>query len=135
MELKDKEVLKEKLKFAYAPYSNVHVAALAIDDKGNFYYGVNVENAAYPSGLCAERSALFGSVVQGAQIGNFKELHIISNLNKILYPCGACRQVMSQFLANDAKVVLHSTNLLEEKVFTMEQLLPGGVKDADIIPD
>ncbi|ENY68479.1 Cytidine deaminase [Metamycoplasma auris 15026] len=132
MELKDKEVLKEKLKFAFAPYSGVHVAALAIDDKGNHYYGVNVENAAYPSGLCAERAALFGSVVHGAAIGSFKELHIISNLNKILYPCGACRQVMLQFLKNDAKVVLHSTNLQEERIFIMDELLPGGVKDSDI---
>ncbi|ENY54081.1 cytidine deaminase [Metamycoplasma alkalescens] len=133
MELKEKEILRKKLDYAYAPYSKVKVAALAIDAKCNKFYGVNCENAAYPSGLCAERAALFSSVVHGIEMGTFKEIHIISNLNKILYPCGACRQVMSQFLENDAKIILHSTDFLEEKVFTMEEMLPGGVKSEDII--
>ncbi|BAP39790.1 cytidine deaminase [Metamycoplasma canadense] len=128
-----KELLREKLKYSYAPFSKVQVAALAIDELGNEYYGVNCENAAYPSGLCAERSALFSSVVKGAKVGSFKELHIISNLNKVLYPCGACRQVMIQFLEPKAKIILHSTDLKTELVFTMDELLPGGVKDEDIV--
>ncbi|WP_330463640.1 cytidine deaminase [Metamycoplasma gateae] len=128
-----KELLKEKLNYSYSPFSKVRVAAVAIDKNGNEYYGVNCENAAYPSGLCAERSALFGSVVHGAEVGTFKELHIISNLNKVLYPCGACRQVMSQFLLSNAKIILHSTDLKQELTFTMEELLPSGVKEEDII--
>ncbi|AZZ65759.2 cytidine deaminase [Metamycoplasma phocicerebrale] len=127
-----KELLKEKLNFSYSPYSKVKVAALAIDDKGNEYYGVNCENAAFPSGLCAERSALFGSLAYGAKVGSFKEIHIISNLNKILYPCGACRQVMSQFLKSNGKIILYSTDLKEEKVFYIQDILPNGVKEEDI---
>ncbi|MGX9358787.1 MULTISPECIES: cytidine deaminase [unclassified Mycoplasma] len=129
----NKELLKEKLNYSFAPYSKVKVAALAIDKLGNEYYGVNCENAAYPSGLCAERSALFGSVAYGAEVGTFKEIHIISNLNKILFPCGACLQVMSQFLDKDSKVVLHSTDLTEERQFSMNQLIPSAVKNEDII--
>ncbi|KJV91065.1 Cytidine deaminase [Mycoplasmopsis arginini] len=129
-----KEILKEKLNYSYAPFSKVKVAALAIDKNGKEYYGVNCENAAYPSGLCAERSALFGSVAYGAEVGSFQEIHIISNLNKLLYPCGACLQVMSQFLDKNAKVILHSTDLLEEKSFLIKDLIPGAVKPEDIMP-
>lgn len=89
------EELKNKLKYSFSPYSHVQVACCAIEENGKEYWGVNTENAAFPSGLCAERSALFGSVAYGARVGNFKEIHIISNLSKLLYPCGACAQVIS----------------------------------------
>ncbi len=78
--------LKELLKYAYCPWSHFQVAAIAISEEGKEYPGVNVENAAFPSGLCAERSALFGSVAHGAKVGTFKEIHIISSSNEIISP-------------------------------------------------
>ncbi|MBN4089735.1 cytidine deaminase [Mycoplasma enhydrae] len=127
-----KETLKQKLDLAYSPFSKVKVAAAAIDENNKEYYGVNCENAAYPSGLCAERSALFGSVAYGAKVGAFKEIHIISNLNKYLYPCGACRQVMYQFLKPNAKVILHTTDSKDSLELSIEELLPNGVVNEDI---
>ncbi|WP_373434777.1 cytidine deaminase [Metamycoplasma equirhinis] len=126
------QTLKSKLKYAYGPYSGVKVASVAIDSKGKEFYGVNCENAAFPSGLCAERAALFSSVVKGANIGDFKEIHIISNLSKVLYPCGACLQVISQFLKSDAKVCLYNYDLSDQKVYTLNEIMPYGVRDCDI---
>ncbi|TPE57144.1 cytidine deaminase [[Mycoplasma] falconis] len=128
----DKKVLQQKLDYAYGIYSGVKVAACAIDKNGKEYFGVNCENPAFPSGLCAERSALFSSVVDGAEIGSFKEIHVISNLNKILYPCGACVQVLTQFLKKDAKVVLYNANLTQQKEYLLSDIFPYGVRDEDI---
>ncbi len=129
MEIKE---LKNKLNYAYGIYSGVKVASCAIDKDGREFFGVNCENAAFPSGLCAERSALFGSVVHGSHIGEFKEIHIISNLNKVLYPCGACVQVITQFLKRDAKVFLYNNDLSETKEYFLYEIFPYGVRDEDI---
>ncbi|WP_412031343.1 cytidine deaminase [Metamycoplasma buccale] len=126
------KTLKEKLKLSYCPYSNVQVASVAIDDKNNEFYGVNCENAAFPSGLCAERSALFSSVVQGAKIGSFKEIHIISNKEHILYPCLACMQVITQFLKPNGQVYLYNYSLTKTEKHYLKEMVPFQVKDEDI---
>ncbi len=127
------EELKNKLKYSFSPYSHVQVACCAIEENGKEYWGVNTENAAFPSGLCAERSALFGSVAYGARVGNFKEIHIISNLSKLLYPCGACAQVISQFLKPDGDVYLYSFDLKQQKHYKMKDILPFAVASKDIV--
>lgn len=124
--------LKELLKKAYAPYSNFQVAACAIDEEGNEFYGVNVENAAYPSGLCAERSALFGSIAYGGKVGKFKEIHIISKKEGIISPCAGCRQVFVELMKNDAKVYQYSNDTKQVRVNTVEELVPYSVKESDI---
>lgn len=89
---------KELLKDAYAPYSHFHVSAVASLSNGEIVIGTNQENIAYPSGLCAERVALFSV---GANFPNetIDTLAITANgdlvdKNAILSPCGACRQVI-----------------------------------------
>ncbi|WP_426461573.1 cytidine deaminase [Mycoplasma hafezii] len=124
--------LRALLEKSYAPYSNFRVAAIAIDQDGKEHYGVNVENAAYPSGLCAERSALFGSVAYGGQVGKFKEIHIISQKNEIISPCAGCRQVMTEFLPADAKVYQYSNDGLQIRVNTVDELVPFGIRSEDI---
>jgi cytidine deaminase len=76
---------------AYAPYSNFHVGAAALLRDGRVITGVNVENAAYPLGVCAERCALSHAVVEGARPGDVKAVAITAS------PCGGCRQWLAEF--------------------------------------
>lgn len=96
--------LKELLNKAYAPYSNVNVAAILKTKDGKTFEGVNIENAAYPSGICAERAAIFTAVTAGAKPGDFVSIDITSSLEQKLYPCSGCRQVMAEFFNKDTKV-------------------------------
>jgi cytidine deaminase len=86
---------------AYAPYSHFYVGAAVLLEDGTIVLGNNQENAAYPSGLCAERTALFaaGANYPGKRV---MKLAIAARSNDYtvdspIYPCGACRQVMSEF--------------------------------------
>lgn len=126
------EKLKELLNYSYCPWSHFKVAAIAIDEKGNEYYGVNVENAAFPSGLCAERSALFGSVAYGGKIGTFKEIHIISSGEDFVSPCAGCRQVMTEFMQDDAKVYQYNGKGDKYRVNLLKELVPFPIRSEQI---
>ena len=76
---------------AYAPYSNYLVGAVALARDGRVFEGVNVENAAYPLGVCAERSVLSRAVVEGARPGDIEAVGITAS------PCGGCRQWFTEF--------------------------------------
>ena len=76
---------------AYAPYSNYHVGAVALTDDGRVFEGVNVENAAYPLGVCAEKSALVAAVAAGYGPGRIAAMGINAS------PCGGCRQWLHEF--------------------------------------
>ena len=100
----DRELLERALeaaKGAYAPYSHFHVgAALRLAD-GSIVVGSNQENVAYPSGLCAERTALFAASAQRPGMRDYEALAIvgINEEGRVCQaaPCGACRQVMSEY--------------------------------------
>jgi cytidine deaminase len=76
---------------AYAPYSNFHVGAAVRARDGRVFEGVNVENAAYPLGICAERTVIACSVVAGYGPGDLEEIAITAS------PCGGCRQWIHEF--------------------------------------
>ena len=76
---------------AYAPYSNYHVGAVVQARDGTLIEGVNVENAAYPLGVCAERTALSSAIVQGYRPGDLEALGVTAS------PCGGCRQWLYEF--------------------------------------
>ena len=76
---------------AYAPYSNYLVGAAARARDGRVFEGVNVENAAYPLGICAERTAIACAVVDGCRPGDLVEIAITAS------PCGGCRQWLHEF--------------------------------------
>jgi len=76
---------------AYAPYSNYLVGAAVRSRDGKVYEGVNVENAAYPLGICAERTAIACAVVDGCRPGDLVEIAITAS------PCGGCRQWLHEF--------------------------------------
>ena len=76
---------------AYAPYSKFHVGAAVRTHDGRVFEGVNVENASYPLGICAERSALAAAVMDGCRPGDLAEISITAS------PCGGCSQWLYEF--------------------------------------
>ena len=76
---------------AYAPYSSFHVGAVVRARDGRLFEGVNVENASYPLGICAERTAIGCAVVAGCRPGDLEEIAITAS------PCGGCRQWIHEF--------------------------------------
>lgn len=105
---------------AYVPYSHYAVGAAVIAASGRVYSGCNVENAAYPTSLCAERVAIFKAVSEGER--KLVALAVVtSNAGS---PCGACRQVFSEFADDDAVILLAAARGKRRKNFTMKQILP-----------
>jgi len=111
---------------AYAPYSGYQVAAAVLMDSGKIYTGVNVENASYPAGICAERNAIF----HAAACGERKIIAIAvvggkqGDNRKIATPCGICRQVMREFCDPKEMRVLLARTPEDYKEMTLEELLP-----------
>jgi len=106
---------------SYAPYSNIHVAAAILTDKGNIYRGVNVENASYGLTICAERSAISAMVTSGER--NPLAVAIVTDMDKPIPPCGACRQVIAEFNPR-ALIIMHSIKTGETIVKSLEELFP-----------
>ncbi len=80
-------------KWAYTPYSNYQVGAAVLTDSGRIYDGVNIENAAFPVTVCAERTAIFKAVSNGER--KFQAIAVVTKDGGT--PCGSCRQVMAEF--------------------------------------
>lgn len=120
----------EALNGSYAPYSNFNVGAAVLLDNGVIVKGANQENIAYPSGLCAERTALFSAHANYPQ-NNIVSIAITSSQNGLLlatppFPCGACRQVMAQTQTRNGsplKIIIGGSDKI--LVFnSVESLLP-----------
>ncbi len=114
-------------KWAYAPYSDYPVGAAVRTASGRIYDGANVENAAYPTSMCAERVAVFKAVSEGEH--SFEALAVVTRNGGS--PCGACRQVLSEFgldtvvlIADDAGEIIQET--------TVRELLPGAFGPEDL---
>lgn len=111
---------------SYAPYSNFNVAAAVLCDSGKIYTGVNVEDASYRAGICAERNAIFHAIAEGER--HIRAIAIVGGLNGVVTdycpPCGVCRQGMREF-ANPKNLLIimaKTPNDYIEK--TLEDLLP-----------
>jgi len=123
MDKKLYEIALDVKKKAYAPYSNFHVGAAVKSTDGKIYTGCNVENASYGLTVCAERNAIGKMVSEGET--KFSEIYIVGDTEEILPPCGACRQVLKEFAADDAKVFMFN-NKGDFKEATMDDILPFG---------
>jgi cytidine deaminase len=88
---------------AYAPYSGFRVGAALLAADGTIDHGCNVENAAYPSGICAERAAVAAAIARGVR--DFEAIVIVTEAATPSSPCGMCRQVMMEFAP---RLVVHS---------------------------
>lgn len=96
---------------AYAPYSNFRVAAIYEMSDGKIYSGINIENAAYPASICAERVGLFSMINNGVDLKEVKAIHIFSlDSKEFLSPCGGCRQVLSEHIDLDVIFYLYKND-------------------------
>ena len=105
---------------AYCPYSHFPVGAALECEDGAVFTGCNVENAAYPAGICAERNAIFHAVADGHS--HFRRIVIAGKSHDFCVPCGMCRQVMREFSKDLEIICLNDTG--EEQTFTLNELLP-----------
>jgi len=111
---------------AYAPYSKFRVGAAALGEDGNLYLGVNVENAAYPSGVCAEASAISAAATAGVRkIEAVAVACIDADREDQSYPCGQCRQRLNEFRV-DTVIVAGPEG--EPRIHSFEELLPYGFR-------
>ena len=121
--------LKELLDASSAPYSGFNVASIVITRDGSEYRGVNVESAAYPTTICAERNAIHTAVTEGARRGDIQEVHILARnaAGELVraFPCGSCRQVIAEQSGNDARVYCH-TSSTDVSQHSIADLLPFG---------
>ena len=107
---------------AYMPYSHFPVGAALEGVDGSVHTGCNVENAAYGSCICAERTALVKAVSEGCR--SFKRIAVVGNGPDYCWPCGSCRQMLYEF-APDLEVLVANKDHDFVK-YTLRQLLPHG---------
>ncbi|MBP2017326.1 cytidine deaminase [Symbiobacterium terraclitae] len=113
---------------AYVPYSHFPVGAALLAEDGRLYTGCNIENASFGLTNCAERTAIFKMVSDGRR--RFTAIAVVGDTEGPCSPCGACRQVMSEF-GPDARVIL--TNMKGDTVVTsVRELLPGAFTPGDV---
>lgn len=115
----------EAMEFSYSPYSGFSVGAALLTEEGTVYKGCNIENSSYGGTVCAERTAIFKAVSEGHK--SFKKLAIVSKTHKETLPCGICRQVMSEFMDDDAVIILDKGNG-ESTEYSLSELLPHSFK-------
>lgn len=116
------EAARQARERAYAPYSHFPVGAAVLTVSGRIFPGCNIENAAYPVTICAERVALFNAVAAGER--EILAIAVAADTEGPVSPCGSCRQVIFE-LAHGADVIL--TNLHGALLLTTaDALLPGG---------
>lgn len=118
------KLAQKAAKNAYAPYSNFKVGAALLCKSGNVYTGCNVENSSYGASNCAERTAVFKAVSEGER--DFVKIAIVSEKDGLTFPCGICRQVLSEFMPNGSIVLFSEEKGIKE--FALNELLPYAFK-------
>ena len=117
------EAARAAAEHSYSPYSNFRVGAVVVGDNGEIVTGANIENAAYPSSNCAEATAINTAAAQG-----IRKIEVVAvacvDADDIegAYPCGRCRQIMSEF--DVERVVVTAGDGSEIREHTLEELLP-----------
>ena len=126
----DDEILAAKAREAalgaYAPYSNFRVGAAVVSTDGRIFTGANVENAAYPASNCAEATAIGTAVSAGVrQVEQIAVAGIDAASLEAAYPCGRCRQILSEFGTRSVLVTTGESTISEH---TLDELLPHQFK-------
>ena len=127
--MKDQELInaaKKAMEKSYAPYSHFNVGAALYCGDGKVYLGANIENSSFSLCCCAERNAVFRAVNDGER--DFKAIAIVGGKNhkieKYCPPCGACRQVLTEFCKENFDIIL--TNGQKIKTFKLKDIMPLG---------
>ena len=128
-----KELIKKALEareLAYCPYSNFKVGAAALFEDGKIYTGCNIENASFGATNCAERTAIFKGVSEGARV--LKAMALVGDLNSYTYPWGICRQVIVEF-AEDKDIKIFIVKSEDDYIeTTLDEILPGSFTKKDL---
>jgi cytidine deaminase len=117
---------------AYAPYSNFLVGAAVLDEQGQVHAGCNVENAAYPQGVCAEAAALSAMVLSGGRRAT--ALLVVGEGPSWVTPCGGCRQKLREFAGPDTPVLV-ADDVGVQRCFTLDELLPHSFGPEHLKPE
>jgi|CXWL01.1.fsa_nt_gi cytidine deaminase len=118
----------ESLKYTYSPYSEYPVGAAVLTEDGRTFTGTNIENSSYSLTICAERVAIFKAVSEGAK--RIVAVAVVCAKGHECMPCGACRQVISEFSA-DAQIVVEDSNGAP-RVVPLTDLLPQAFSAKDL---
>ena len=121
------EAARQARGMAYVPYSSYPVGAAVLTSDGMIYTGVNIENAAYPDTICAERVAIFKAVSEGHR--EFAAMAVVTSNGG--FPCGSCRQVLAEFSLN-AEVLIADEQGRLVYAGSGDQLLPGAFLPQDL---
>jgi len=121
------ELALEARERAYAPYSNYRVGAALVTSTGKFFTGCNVESAAYPTSMCAERVAVFKAVSEGER--EFGAIAVVTSNGGT--PCGACRQVLAEFGLETVVLIADAEGNLKQGA-ALAELLPGAFGPGDL---
>jgi cytidine deaminase len=114
------DTARQSMAKAYAPYSNFMVGASILDENGQIHAGCNVENSAYPLGVCAEGSAISNMILNGGT--QIDKILIVSSGDKMVTPCGGCRQKIREFATPQTRILIHHKGEVTE--FSVADLLP-----------
>ncbi len=112
---------------AYAPYSNYQVGAALLTSSGKYFTGCNVESAAYPTSMCAERVVVFKAVSEGEH--EFDAIAVVTSNGAT--PCGACRQVLAEFGLGTVVLIADTQGRLRQES-TVSDLIPGAFSLSDL---
>ena len=121
------DLANEARRRAYAPYSNYQVGAALRTKSGRLFTGCNIENAAYPTGICAERVAIFKAVSEGER--QFEVIAVVTSNGGT--PCGSCRQVMAEF-GLETRVLIGDGEGRLLRELSVADLLPGAFTPGDL---
>lgn len=114
--------------WAYTPYSHYAVGAALLTESGKIYEGVNIENAAYPTSICAERVAVFKAVSEGER--DFSAIVVMTDNGGM--PCGSCRQVLAEFGLTTRVIIVDVTGKIHLDT-TVDGLLPKAFRPEDLL--
>ncbi|MFC6315044.1 MULTISPECIES: cytidine deaminase [Lapidilactobacillus] len=106
---------------AYVPYSKFAVGAAVLTENGTIYQGCNIENSSFPLTVCAERVAIFKAVAAGQQ--HIKAIAVVADTKGPVSPCGACRQVMTEFMAPDGTITMSNLHG-DTRTVSVSEILP-----------
>lgn len=108
---------------SYSPYSHFAVGAALLCKSGKVYYGANVENSSFGLSMCAERNAVYHALMEGTSPDDFEALALIGDTPDPISPCGACRQVLSEFCPKEMPIYMaNATGRIYQT--NIEDLLP-----------
>lgn len=120
---------KQAMQNAYVPYSNFKVGAAVQTKSGKIYTGCNIENASYGATNCAERTAIFKAVSEAET--EIVAIAVVSSNGEFTYPCGICRQVISEFM-KEGEFIFENESTGDIQIVPIEHIFPYSFTKKDL---